>query len=265
MEHPRDPKLGSPAPARPSRRSDPRLVADPGDPAQSPPVPRDERGLREDEVSQIVHDLRDPLATIALEAYLLDRKLAHGDHTDGRHTVARIIRNVEFLDRIVQDLLDSCAVSDGCLHICCRPTELRALIERVIDRVVSTRDGGRVLLEAPLSVTMSIDDLRIERVIANLIGNALKYTPREGRIVVRLEVGALAARISVTDTGPGLGAADQAHIFDKYRRGASACGREGRGLGLYVSKAIIEAHGGKIGVQSTEGEGSQFYFDLPAG
>lgn len=271
MEHQRDPKLGSPAPAKLSRRSDPRLVADlvdladPADLAQCPPEPRDERGLREDEVSQIVHDLRDPLATIALEAYVLDRKLAQGDHSDGRHAVARIIRNVEFLDRIVQDLLDSCAVGDGGLQICRRPTELRALIERVIDRIVSTREGGRVLFEAPFPVTMSVDELRIERVIANLIGNALKYTPKDGRIVVRLEVGALAARISVTDTGPGLGPADQARVFDKYRRCASAGGRQGSGLGLYVSKAIVEAHGGTIGVQSTEGEGSQFYFDLPAG
>jgi K+-sensing histidine kinase KdpD len=264
MEHPRDPKLGSPAPARLSRRSEPRLVAIPAGPAESPPEPRDQRGLREDEVSQIVHDLRDPLATIALEAYVLDRKLAHGDQSDGRHTVARIIRNVEFLDRVVQDLLDSCAVGDGRLQICRRSTELRALIERVIDRAVSTREGGRVLLEAPFPVTMSVDDLRIERVIANLIGNALKYTPKDGRIVVWLEAGALAARISVTDTGPGLAPADQEHVFDKYRRCASACGRDGNGLGLYVSKAIVEAHGGQIGVQSTKGEGSQFYFDLPA-
>ncbi len=194
-----------PAPVTPlRRRSEPRLAMGTG---ETLPVTRDERGLCEDEVAQIVHDLRDPLATIALEAYLLDRKLANGASSDGRQAVARIIRNVEFLDRIVQNLLDPCAAGDG-RALRRRPTELRALTERVIDRVVSSHDGGRVILEAPYPITMSVDHLRIERVLANLIGNALKYAPRGSRIIVRLEAAALSARVSVTDTGAGLGASD---------------------------------------------------------
>jgi K+-sensing histidine kinase KdpD len=228
------------------------------------PVTRDERGLCEDEVAQIVHDLRDPLATIALEAYVLDRRLANGAPSDGRQAVARIIRNVEFLDRIVQNLLDSCAAGDGRLALRRRPTELRALTERVIERVVSTHDCGRVILEAPFPVTISVDNLRIERVLANLIGNALKYGPRGSRIVVRLEAAALSARVSVTDTGAGLGTADLTRVFDRYHRGGNAHGIDGHGLGLYTSKMIVEAHGGTIGVESGAGKGSQFYFDLPA-
>jgi signal transduction histidine kinase len=261
MEHQQGPNHDLPTTARMARSSEPLLAKGTG---ENLPIPRDARGLCEDEAAQIVHDLRGPLATIMLEACILDRKLAKGDSIDGKRSVARILRNVEFLDRIVQDLLDSCAASSGHLELRRRPTELRALVEQVIDRTVPTRDSGRVSLDAPGPITIAIDDLRIERVIANLVGNALKYAPPGSRIVVRLEAAALWARISVTDTGPGLAPADLVHVFDRYRRGALTHEIGGWGLGLYASKAIVEAHGGTINVESVPGEGSQFYFDLPA-
>lgn len=219
--------------------------------------------LREDEVAKIVHDLRDPLATIALEAYLLDRKLAAGDHTDARSAVARILRNIDFLDRMVQDLLDSCAAGDAGLDLQRGPLELRELLELVVDRTISTSDRGRVLLEAPFPVALSGDRLRIERVIANLIGNALKHTPKHGMIIVRLDPGPEVARVSVIDGGPGIPAEELESIFDKYCRGSTACGQGGRGLGLFLSKKIVEAHGGRIGVESVPGRGARFYFELP--
>lgn len=259
MERQRSPKLEPPATTCGPRRSEIRFAAGT---VEGPPIAADARELREEDVAQLVHDLRDPLATIALETYVLDRKLANGDQSDARCTIARIIRNVEFLDRIVQDLVDSCAIGEGQFEIHRRPTDLRALLEQVIARVVSTRDCGRVILDAPFPITMPIDDLRIQRVVANLIGNALKYAPKSSGIVVQLEAGALAAQISVTDTGPGLSAAEMEYIFEKYRRGAGARGVQGHGLGLYVSKLIVESHGGKIGVERA-GAGSRFYFELP--
>jgi signal transduction histidine kinase len=259
MERPQGPKPAPPT-MKNRRASDPSFAVGT---AEAPSVGPG-RSLNEDEVTQIVHDLRDPIALIALEAYVLDRKLANGDHAEARRTAARIVRNVEFLDRMVQTLLDSCAIGAGRFELHRKPTELRALLEQVIDRVVSTRDYGRVTLDAPFPITLSIDDLRIGCVVANLIGNALKYTPKHAGIVVKLEAGALAAQISVSDAGPGLTPSERLHIFDKYYRGAHAAGRDGHGLGLYVSKAIVEAHGGRIGVDSVEDGGSRFYFDLPA-
>ena len=220
-------------------------------------------GMCEEDVAQIVHDLRDPLATIALEMYVLDRKIAIGDHSDVRSTSARIIRNVEFLDRLIQDLLDSCCAAEGHFEIHRRPTELRALLEQVIARAVPTRDRGRVILDAPYPLMLQVDDLRIERVVANLVGNALKHAPPSSPIIVRLEAGALAARISVINGGPPLPAEDAAHIFDKYRRGSGARCIDGHGIGLHVSKQIVEAHGGRIDVDSLDGVGAQFYFELP--
>ena len=227
------------------------------------PARHDNTGLREEDVAQIVHDLKSPLTTIALEAELLEHKLATGDHSDVRHSMTRITRNAYFLERMVQDLLDLCSVEAGVLELHPAPTELRTLLEDVIDRVTTTRDRGRVFLRAEAPVTMTIDDLRIERVVANFLQNALKYAPEHTGIIVRLESRSTRVCISVIDAGPGLAPSDVARVFDKFTRTTSARMREGSGLGLYVSKRIVEAHGGRIGVESVQGAGSRFYFELP--
>lgn len=221
-------------------------------------------GLRQDDVAQIVHDLKNPLSTIALETCLLDYKLSCGGSSDARDVVARITQNVEFLDRMVHDLLDLCSLDAGRLELSRRPTELRKLLEQVIDRVVPSRDRARVFLQAAAPVTTSVDDLRIERVVANLLQNALKYAPKNTGVVVGLAAVDAAIRVSVSDAGPGMTPADAGCVFDKFRRGSSAGGHPGSGLGLYVSKRIVEAHGGRIDVTSVRGVGSQFFFELPA-
>jgi PAS domain S-box-containing protein len=221
-------------------------------------------GLRAEDVAQIVHDLKNPLSTIAVEACLLGDKLAHGHPSDTRDALARITRNVEFLDRMVQDLLDLCSLDAGRLELHRRPTELRTLLEQIIDRVVPTRDRGRVSLHAAEPLTTSIDALRIERVVANLLQNALKYAPKITDIVVGLVVVNDAIRVSVSDAGPGMTPAETGYVFDKFRRASTAGSREGSGLGLYVSRKIVEAHGGRIDVTSVQGAGSQFFFELPA-
>jgi PAS domain S-box-containing protein len=227
------------------------------------PARVDNAGLREEDVAQIVHDLKSPLTTIALEAELLEHKLASGDHGDVRLSMTRIARNAYFLERMVQDLLDLCSVEAGVLELHPAPTELRTLLEDVIERVTTTRDRARVFLRADGPITMSVDDLRIERVVANFLQNALKYAPDHTGIIVRLEHRATRVCISVIDAGPGLAPSDMARVFDKFTRTASARAREGSGLGLYVSKRIIEAHGGHIGVESVQGAGSRFFFELP--
>jgi PAS domain S-box-containing protein len=214
-------------------------------------------------VAEIVHDFKNPLATIALEMCLLDDKLEKDHGADLHPVVARVNRNIDFLDRMVQDLLDSCTITAGELSLQRRPTELRSLLEHVLERAVATCDRTRVVLSAPSPVTLVVDELRIQRVVANLLQNALKYAPRESAVVITLDVTASHARISVIDAGPGMVPDELAFIFDKYRRTARARRHEGSGLGLYVSKQIIEAHGGRIGVDSAHGIGSRFFFELP--
>jgi signal transduction histidine kinase len=100
-------------------------------------------------------------------------------------------------------------------------------------------------------------------VITNLLDNALRYTPSTGGIVVRLSKDLAGAHISICDAGPGLSPEEIAVVFEPYRRAASSLGRAGSGLGLYVSKQIVEAHGGRIGVESVRGMGARFFFALP--
>lgn len=223
-----------------------------------------EAGLREDNMAQIVHDLKSPLSTIVLEACLLDDKLACAQSSDVRGAVARITHNVEFLDRMVHELLDLCSHDAGRLQLHRRPTELRTLLEQIIDRVVPTRDRGRVSLQAADPLTTSIDALRIERVVANLLQNALKYAPKTSDVVVQLAAVNDAIRVSVDNTGSGISPVEIGYVFDRFRRASTAAGHEGSGLGLYVSKKIVEAHGGRIGATSAPGGGSQFFFELPA-
>jgi signal transduction histidine kinase len=142
------------------------------------------------------------------------------------------------------------------------PTDLQRLLAAVVDRVVPSRDRARVCIEAHASALVLVDVPRIERVVANLLQNALKYaagTP----VVVRLETRESRARVSIIDSGPGLHDDDIASLFAKHRRGRQAGKRDGSGLGLYVSRKIVEAHGGRIAADSPEGRGAHFFFELP--
>jgi signal transduction histidine kinase/CheY-like chemotaxis protein len=213
--------------------------------------------LREEDMAEIVHDLKSPLSTIALEAHLL------GDRLASPNQVGRIERNVAYMDRLVHELLDLCSLDNGHFSIERRPTELRELIERVLDRVLSSADRDRVYFDASAGVIVACDENRIERVLANFVENALKYAPSRSAIIVRLSITATHACVSVIDSGPGIPDEETATLFDKYRRASTARGHNGSGLGLYVSRKIIEAHGGRVGVESVRNVGSRFFFELP--
>lgn len=220
--------------------------------------------LLEHDVAEIVHDLKSPLYAITLETVLLDDKLMRGDQRGGRRSLDRINSNVLYLDRLVHDLLDVCALATGNLELVREMTDLRVLLDEVLDRVVPEHHRARVLIDAQEPITLNIDPLRMERVIANLVDNAIKYAPAPSHIVVRLTSSRAGAAISVIDTGPGLEASDLSRIFEPYRRGRTSRGCTGSGLGLFVTKKIVELHGGTIGVESRVGVGTRFCVDLPS-
>jgi signal transduction histidine kinase len=215
------------------------------------------------ELAQIVHDLKNPLSSIALEAELLDERGVSCEGFDASQSMARIRRNVSYLDRLIYDLVDICTLSDGRFALRRARCELSALLGSVIDRIVPHAERHRVVVEAPAPVEAVIDELRIERVVANLLDNALKYTPPDAHIAVGVTREETNATVSVRDSGPGLAPAEVAMLFAPYYRGVNTRGRRGSGLGLYVSKQIVEAHGGRIGVESAIGVGARFYFALP--
>ena len=227
-------------------------------------VAADVKVLREDDVAQIVHDLRSPLARIALETEMLTLGDAAGtDRALLVRAVHRIALNVSFLDRMISNLLDLCAFDAGRIVLHRSRVELCALVERVIERAVPSRDRPRIVLRMPCPAYLEIDGDRIERAVANLVQNVLEYASPESRVVIAIGVDGAAVRFSVADRGRGIAPEHQAALFGKYRGLPGARIEESSGLGLYVTKRIIEAHGGRIGVESNAGHGSCFYFDLP--
>ena len=217
----------------------------------------------DEELAQIVHDLKNPLSTIALEIDLMDAHIDGGERFDTARAIGRIRDNVRYLDRLIYDLIDMCTLSNGHFALRRSPCNLGRLLEDVVNRVVPTSERHRVTIDAHECAEAIVDELRIERVIANLLDNALKYTPASGGIVVRLSRDRFTAQISVCDAGPGLSPAELDLVFEPYTRASTSSGRQGTGLGLYVSKQIVEAHGGRIGVESVRGAGARFYFALP--
>ena len=217
-----------------------------------------------DDLAEIVHDLKSPLAAIAHETEMLELdETADVDHAWLGRAVHRIVQNVSFLDRMFDDLLDMYAADTGRLALSRSRCELRGVVERVIAHAVPSNDRRRIVLRMPAPITVEIDEHRIERVIGNLVQNALEYSPQVSQVVVALSTNGSHVRLSVADRGPGIAPADQAALFGWYRRLPRAKQHDGSGLGLYISRWIVEAHGGQIAVESLQGRGSCFYFELP--
>lgn len=222
-----------------------------------------EHALTFSELAKLVHDFKAPLSLVALETQVLQAQLDDGAHDEMVHAMTRVLLNVNYIDRMVHDLIDSCAIDAGHFALHRRPTELCDLLETVTLRMAAVRPPGRIVLDAHSRVTLNVDSLRIERVVANLLHNALAYSPEDTSVVVALRVSPHTVKVSVRDNGPGIARGELDHIFDQYHRADAAALHEGSGLGLFVSKQIVEAHGGRIAVDSTPGQGSEFYFELP--
>jgi K+-sensing histidine kinase KdpD len=221
-----------------------------------------ERMLTFSELVQLVHDFKGPLSLVALETQVLQSQLDDGDHVEMVDAITRVLLNIDYIDRMVHDLIDSCAMDTGHFSLHRRATEMCDLLENVTVRMAAL-DHGRIMLDARARVTLKIDALRIERVVANLLQNALLYSPDETQVLVKLDVSEQAVRVTVRDRGPGIPRDEIHEVFDQYRRGTAGHPHDGNGLGLFVSKEIVEAHGGRMGVESTPGLGSEFFFELP--
>lgn len=225
-------------------------------------TPDDRTHLRDEDVASIGHDLRSPLSVISLEVAMLDNKIVTPT-SDTAAALRRIGRNIDHLDHLVSDLLDLSAIQTARFQIERSPVDLGDLVLGVVDRAVATPHRPRVSVLISNTATVIGDERRIERVLTNFIQNAIRYTPHDSPIIVELRIEGGYAHVGVEDRGPGLPPEEARCAFEKFRRGSTSRGRSGFGLGLYVSRKIIDAHGGRIGVESTFGKGSCFYFELP--
>ncbi len=212
---------------------------------------------REDLLRAVSHDLRNPLQIVLLQAQRLHRVA----EDPLRRSAAAILGAAKRMERMLRDLADSARSDGGQLEIAAGPLSLGAFVREVIDSTAGVLDGSRVANaiadETPLVLA---DPDRLDRIFVNLVGNALKYS--QGQVVVRAQPDGDAVRISVTDHGPGIAGDDLPRVFDRYYRGQRHEG-EGLGLGLYIVRKLVEAHGGRIWAESNPGEGSTFTFTLP--
>ena len=218
---------------------------------------------RDQMLGVVAHDLRNPLSTILMASQLLNDTLE--PESAARRQVAMMHRAGERMNRLIQDLLDVKRIENGRLMVEARPVPALSLLTEAAEMLRPLAVAGK--LELLLDTTadlpqVSADPNRVQQVLSNLIGNAIKFTPRGGRITMRGEHLANEVRLAVTDTGPGIPAEQLLDVFGQYWQ-ASRTDRRGIGLGLAIAKGIVEGHNGRIWVESTVGEGSSFYFTLP--
>jgi len=213
---------------------------------------------REDLLRAVSHDLRNPLQIVMLQAQRLLRDA--DDRT--RRPAAGIITAAKRIDRMLRDLADSARADVGQLELAWSKVPLRPFMSDLLETSDGVLDVARVENAIPGELpNVLVDPDRLDRILANLVGNALKYS-RERVVVTAALDREGTVEVSVADRGPGIAEADLPRIFDRYYRGQRHEG-EGLGLGLFIVRMLVEAHGGKISAESRTGEGSRFTFTLP--
>ena len=220
--------------------------------------------FREEYLSLIAHDLRSPLTVIIGTADLLRRRLAEQASASEGATAERILTSGRRMESMIRDLAASARLEQGQLKILDEPIDLLRLIDDLSKRVGTAEDQARLRVESPDWVPPALADAaQVERAITNILTNALKYSPVDTPVVVRVGRREGQAMISVTDQGVGILPEDLPQIFQRHFRAKTAGKQEGLGLGLYITRLIVEAHGGKVWVESEVGRGSIFYVTLP--
>jgi len=220
--------------------------------------------LRDQVLSIVAHDLRSPLSTILLRTAALRR---HGPEPERRSQKSEeaIYHAAARMNRLIQDLLDVALMESGRMTIERARLSARELVVAAVEMMRPLAASSA--LELRVDVEDDVPEVggdrdRLLQVLENLIGNAIKFTEPGGSIVVRASSGDRGVLFWVTDTGGGIAAEHLPLVFDRFWQ-ATRTARLGAGLGLPIAKGIVEAHGGRIGVESTQGRGTTFWFTIP--
>jgi signal transduction histidine kinase len=229
---------------------------------------REVADLKEEFLAVTTHDLRSPLAVISgVISFFSSGRL--GELTpEQQHMVSMMERNTQNLIELVNDLLDSAKIESGTLQLELAPTELPALVGEICEAMgaVAADKGIRVGCHFPEDLPkIRADRAKLRRVLVNLVSNAVKFTPKGGAVDIHGERRGGMVRVSITDTGVGVAEGDIPRLFDKYEQASSRAPRSerGTGLGLYITRQLVELHGGEIEVESEIGKGSTFSFTVP--
>jgi PAS domain S-box-containing protein len=217
---------------------------------------------RDEILSVVAHDLRNPLSAIQNSAELL----AQVEPTERQSSaIEMILRATAGMNGLIGDLLEVTRIDAGRLTLDTAPLPLRSLLRESTAMLGALAGSRGISLELRLAdddLVIEADGMRLHQVLSNLVGNAIKFTPTGGRVTIECGAEDEEARFGVIDTGPGIAPEEIPHIFGRFWQ-RNRRDRRGLGLGLAIAKGLVEAHGGRIWVESTVGEGARFYFTLP--
>jgi signal transduction histidine kinase len=215
-------------------------------------------------LDNVAHDLRTPMARLRGTA---ESALASEDPETLRGALADCLEESDRIMAMLSTLMDISEAETGTMAIRSEPTDIASLVQQTVELYedLAEEHGLTIGVDTPADLVVPLDRNRMRQVLANLLDNAVKYTPGGGSIAISARSDAEWAVIAVTDTGVGIPADELPHIWDRLYRGDKSRSTRGLGLGLSLVRAIVEAHGGRVEATSTPGAGSRFELRLPAG
>jgi len=228
-----------------------------------------EAAARQEVLAIVSHDLRNPLNTISLGTSLLSESVKEPEST--RQHVRRIAKAADRANSMIEAILDTARIEAGTLALHRISCDANALLDEVLDLFHERLAEQQVEVErsneaSTEPVRVTADPVRVYQVLSNLLANALKFTPKHGRIIAGYKADGDYVTFQIRDNGPGIPEDRLTHLFDRYWQGEERRRHgsgDGLGLGLFICKNVVEALGGRIWVESTPGKGAQFSFTLP--
>lgn len=220
---------------------------------------------REEVLAVVSHDLRSPLSSIRLNAEFMRRLPAEERAAQAPPAVEGILRSARQMGRLIDDLLDAVRLEKGQFRLELGQEDLAALADEALEDLQSAAQARAVRMAKEArrgDYALRCDGARIRQALDNLVDNAIKFSPDGGVVEVSLRASSAELAVAVKDSGPGIAEADLARVFDRYWQ-AGPMAHKGTGLGLFITRSIVEAHGGRIEVESRPGQGAAFTVHLP--
>ncbi|HTL33947.1 MAG TPA: ATP-binding protein [Kofleriaceae bacterium] len=226
-------------------------------------VSRSAVAMRDEVMAIVAHDLRNPLGAITMRASLMRDQ---SDVAQTRQHAELIVNTGMRMEFLIKTMLDVATMEAGRFSLISVACNVDGLLDEMIALFEPAANAKKVTLDRRVTedgLVIHADRERVLQVLSNLIGNALKFTPRGGRITLAVDRIDESARFAVIDTGPGISPDHLSRIFERFWKEERIPGVKGTGLGLFIAKRIVEAHGGAIWAESEPGKGASFYFTLP--